>query len=186
MGGDASRLPKEDNNVCRSQGLQDHAILPELPECIPGVAGPPNTARHSCQLGEQGERHLIPVQSPHSPPSSKTPWMKHHPCSIPVLKRSKMLPCRRDQRWCIHNTVSGFLLSREALGREEKLSSEVKLCTCLETHVSCLHSWTADGRETARFHGLCCWSEGLPSPPLGCFELSPSSFVSTGRKHFLQ
>lgn len=151
-----------------------------------GVADPPNTARHSCQLGERGERHLIPVQSPHSPPSSKTPCMKHHPCSIPALKRSKMPPCRRDQRWCIQDTVSGFLLSREALGREEKLSSEVKLCTCLETHVSCLHSWTADGRETARFHGLCCWSEGPPSPPLGCFELSPSSFVSTGQKHFLQ
>ena len=50
--------------------------------------------------------------------------------------------------------MSGCLLSREAADREEKLSSKIRLCSCLETLASFLHFWISDGRDRVRSSGL--------------------------------
>lgn len=71
-----------------------------------------------------------------------------------------------------------FLLSREVLGREETLSSEVTLCACMENQAVFLDFWTADEKKQAKvsWH-LCCWSDQVTSPLVEVFfELSlPSS-----------
>lgn len=47
-----------------------------------------------------------------------------------------------------------FLLSKEVLGREETLSSEVTLCACMENQALFLDFWTADEKNRQRSHGI--------------------------------
>lgn len=109
MEGDTSltalRPPNENNNCLLISGLpRPKSVAQTLLLAFQGQSDPPDTTRHSCLLGEAGENHLILVQSSHSPPSSKMPFMKPCPSSVPALQRSKMLPCKSSS---IENSEGG-------------------------------------------------------------------------------